>query len=451
VTNTADLTFNLKNPSGAVVATTRSSSGSASLSYLTPSGGNYNLEIVNNSTDTDVPSYSESWSLNSTMTLALKDSTGAVIQQDTTGAKPKTITRSLTAGRYTISATPTGGIGTATVTASYPGRPAREVLSADGNDRVTTTDDGTNTTSETLSPSGRVLRRVVTDDATGQVSEDTTFGYDSDSDSPAYSKPTAGGAVTTYIASPGGLLAIDTGGTPTYPITNAHGDVVGTTDANGAYTANPTTDEFGVGTTPANRLGWRGGKERFSTGGNLGLVRLGVRLYDPNLGRFLEQDPVAGGSANDYDFGYQDPINNFDDNGRYSYNHSYDIGVWGAGADARAMALIRRCPNCAFPFRVRGGRKGHYRLYLPLLGVQNVTMSSQTSTSFTFTAGSGHFAGAGSTISFRTSVNSAGHLMLNVSARGRSAEGLATVPFSGFLWGIMAMRLTDAMPVVCCY
>ncbi|MCW2573599.1 MAG: repeat protein [Frankiales bacterium] len=46
--------------------------------------------------------------------------------------------------------------------------------------------------------------------------------------------------------------------------------------------------------------------------GSLGLVRMGVRLYDPKLGRFLEVDPVEGGSANDYDYCSGDPVNCFD-------------------------------------------------------------------------------------------------------------------------------------------
>ncbi|MCW2573595.1 MAG: hypothetical protein JWO88_3653 [Frankiales bacterium] len=39
---------------------------------------------------------------------------------------------------------------------------------------------------------------------------------------------------------------------------------------------------------------------------------MGVRLYDPKLGRFLEVDPIEGGSANDYDYCNGDPINCFD-------------------------------------------------------------------------------------------------------------------------------------------
>jgi hypothetical protein len=39
---------------------------------------------------------------------------------------------------------------------------------------------------------------------------------------------------------------------------------------------------------------------------------MGVRLYNPNTGRFLQTDPIPGGSANPYDYANQDPINNTD-------------------------------------------------------------------------------------------------------------------------------------------
>jgi hypothetical protein len=40
--------------------------------------------------------------------------------------------------------------------------------------------------------------------------------------------------------------------------------------------------------------------------------RWGQRVYDSSLGRFLEVDPIGGGSANDYDYAYKDPINGND-------------------------------------------------------------------------------------------------------------------------------------------
>jgi RHS repeat-associated protein len=191
-------------------------------------------------------------------------------------------------------------------------------ITYDANDHATVVNDGTTTITETLAPSGRVLRRVVTPNATGTPTEDTSFGYSGGGDSPAYSRPTSSGPVTTYLTGIGGL--VDVGGTATWSLYNAHGDVLGSTNAAGAFTAAPATDEFGVGSTPASRLGWLGQQQRPSVGGQLGLFRMGVRLYDPALGRFLEVDPVEGGSANDYDYCNGDPVNCFDLAGTWGFH-----------------------------------------------------------------------------------------------------------------------------------
>ena len=46
---------------------------------------------------------------------------------------------------------------------------------------------------------------------------------------------------------------------------------------------------------------------------------MGVRGYDPTLGRFLSVDPVYGGSANAYDYVGGDPINGYDLDGRFAW------------------------------------------------------------------------------------------------------------------------------------
>jgi len=43
---------------------------------------------------------------------------------------------------------------------------------------------------------------------------------------------------------------------------------------------------------------------------------MGVRSYVPALGRFLSPDPAFGGSANPYDYANQDPVNNYDLDGK---------------------------------------------------------------------------------------------------------------------------------------
>ena len=309
----ANVSLRLKNPSGTTVATATGSGGSTTLNHRATVGGTWTLELVNNSSDLTVPSFSATTRLPRTHTTALlqlKNAAGTVVAENASSDRPKSLTTAVAAGRYSLVVTPSG-TGTGTLTATYPGRLAKQVITYDANDHATSVDDGTTLVSETLSPSGRAIRRTVRDSVTQDLVEDVLVGYGDNGDSPYYFKPVAGGTVTTFLSG-----VVYTGTTAAWELSNLHGDVVGTTDNAGAFTAAPVTDEFGVGTAPASRLGWLGAHDRFSVGGSLGLVRMGVRLYDPSLGRFTAVDPVEGGSANDYDYCAADPVNCLDLDGR---------------------------------------------------------------------------------------------------------------------------------------
>ncbi len=85
----------------------------------------------------------------------------------------------------------------------------------------------------------------------------------------------------------------------------------------GTVTSTYRHDEFGVPLTAGDdrAFAWLGAKQR-RTDLRSGVIKMGVRSYVPSLGRFLQVDPVEGGSANAYDYANQDPVNQFDLDGR---------------------------------------------------------------------------------------------------------------------------------------
>ncbi|MGW7307421.1 DNRLRE domain-containing protein [Streptomyces sp. NPDC054835] len=146
--------------------------------------------------------------------------------------------------------------------------------------------------------------------------------YDSDSDTPRWIvEDTATGTLTRNVDSAAGDLAAttSTSGNTTLQLTNIHGDVALQLplDSSTAPVA-LDSDEYGQPRTgqEAPRYNWLGGKQR-STETLTGLTLMGVRLYNPQTGRFLSTDPVYGGNANAYDYVNADPVNMFDLDGKW--------------------------------------------------------------------------------------------------------------------------------------
>ncbi|HWB66826.1 MAG TPA: DNRLRE domain-containing protein [Mycobacteriales bacterium] len=178
----------------------------------------------------------------------------------------------------------------------------------------TQTQDGV-TKTWTLDPAERLLGE--TDSSSGITQ---TNVYAGDSDSPAWIA-NSNGTWTRNITDLAGNLtaseaAADTSHT-TLQLANLHGDIVATaadTSSAAGISSYSEQTEFGAPRPPTTvpaRFSWLGSKQRSSDG--LGdVVLMGVRAYDPALGRFLQIDPVFGGSANNYDYCDQDPINGFD-------------------------------------------------------------------------------------------------------------------------------------------
>ncbi len=122
--------------------------------------------------------------------------------------------------------------------------------------------------------------------------------------------------------------------------TDDQGDVVQAAE----YTTYGQASQTG-GTDPLKTTDdlWNGGDDI----PELGIVLLGPRVYDPDLGRFLQRDPIAITSrsslANPYAFSFSDPVNHADPSGLMptvyaSTSWNAAAGRWVAGAAIGFMA-----------------------------------------------------------------------------------------------------------------
>ncbi len=69
------------------------------------------------------------------------------------------------------------------------------------------------------------------------------------------------------------------------------------------------------------KYSWLGGEQQ-PTELPSGVIEMGARSYVRQLGRFLQTDPVPGGSANAYAYTFGDPVNSSDPRGELTYGFS---------------------------------------------------------------------------------------------------------------------------------
>ncbi|MCK4341969.1 MAG: hypothetical protein KAY37_09630 [Phycisphaerae bacterium] len=137
----------------------------------------------------------------------------------------------------------------------------------------------------------------------------------------------AGGSVIAYyIHGPTLVARIDAGGTPRYYHTNDLGNVVALTDADGVVVDRYAYDPYGL------PVGHEGNTSNpFTFVGGLGVMTedfddpmalyfMRARFYDPDTGRFLGKDPVAGAltdplGLNRYAYGLDNPLLHTDPSG----------------------------------------------------------------------------------------------------------------------------------------
>ncbi len=231
--------------------------------------------------------------------------------------------------------------------------PSEELTSAYyTDDQLASQTQSGETVGYTLDPSGRTLETI----ATGKTVANTTLHYAGSSSAPAWTSNTSGETSRNIAGIAGQLDAVQNNvEAPVLELKNLHGDVVASASLSETATAlisTADTSEYGVPTGSPSKYSWLGAVG-LRTETPSGVVAMGARSYVPELGRFLQPDPVAGGSADAYSYTYGDPINSFDPSGALTESvleliagHAGEVGA-AAQAQEEAEIAQRRAEEAA--------------------------------------------------------------------------------------------------------
>jgi RHS repeat-associated protein len=194
-------------------------------------------------------------------------------------------------------------------------------------DLVDTITQGGRTTDYTIDVTSERVRSW-TDAAVQRVHH-----YDGDDDKPVWTQEGPERS-TRIVAGLAGMTAIvdSDSGVPEWQVSDLSGDVVATIhDGEEGLSTTSEADEYGQVRDPEavgkQRYGWLGAEQRAADAPS-GIVLMGVRLYNPTTGRFLQTDPVYGGSCNAYEYTCADPVDKTDLDGKKAKKKKWQPVYW---------------------------------------------------------------------------------------------------------------------------